>query len=201
MTKKKVVSERASYYKQIIKLLTPSRKKIYYTQLMDGRIFIYDRNYLLASFGYVGGRYISNLKLNTKKYIDTVIGDSLQLEDSYMERGTELKQLLDKLFPLAIHCHPNVKHAYEFSIIEACLLDPSTIVELSRKTQFGCDVALTNVEGYVSSSFRYFYTHRLKYIFVRYHSRKPDVRLKEIIIPSIRREKFIEALDRGVWMD
>jgi len=161
---------------------------------MDGKVYVYDHDIILASFTYTGGLHIGYLRFNTKGYIDKNIRSFLKLDDSYMACGNELKELLDKLLPNASDCHHSVKYAYEFSIIESALCDPSTKIEVSDPDRFGFLVKFENPAGFISGSFRCNRSGKLKHVWVRYNSRTPDIRLKEMVVPLSKRKWLHEVL-------
>lgn len=158
---------------------------------------MYSDEYLMASFRYYGGINIRDLKLNTKNFIGKKIYNSLHMADYLMAGGDKLNALLKELLPEANLCIPTMKHAYEFSIIEAGLLDTRTRIELSNIKETMYDVAFVNNESYVSCSFRYYKKGgMLKHIFLRYHSRVCDVRLDKIMIPKCKMYIFEDLLSR-----
>lgn len=184
-------------FKDLYNLLTEYKKPLHIKQLMDGRAYVYSKDYLLASFRYYGGINITDLKLNTKNFIGKEIYRSLHMADYLMAGGDKLNLLLKSLLPDAKLCIPTMKHAYEFSIIEAALLDTNTRIELSNIKPTMYDVALVNYSSYVSCSFRYYKKGKMiKHIFLRYHSRVPDVKLEKIMIPSCKVHIFDDLLNR-----
>lgn len=189
--------KKTNIFKDLYRLLTNTKKTIYTKQLHDGSVYVYDNKFMLASFRYYGGTSIINLKLNTKKYLGKKIYPKLHMADYLMEGGDALNALLKQLFPDANKCNWSMKHAYEFSIIEAALLDLTTQIEVTDIRPYMFNVAMVNVEGYVSCSFRYLpKTGVMKNIFLRYSSRVADVRLDKIIVPVYRRHLFDELLVR-----
>lgn len=178
-------------------LLTNTKRALYTKQLHDGTVYVYDKNFLLASFRYYGGTSISNLRLNTKEYLGKKIYHKLHLADYQAKGGDKLNALLKSLFPDARLCNPLMRNAYEYSIIEAALLDSSTKIEVTNIEDGRFDVAMVNVDGYVSCSFRYSRIRcMMKNIFLRYHSKKHDVRLAHLHVPKYRTHLLEELLTR-----
>lgn len=183
----------------LIKILTPvpnSKKHIFIRQLHDGTVAVYDRFNLLSTFTYSGGKHIRNLVLNTKKYMGKSFGEIIRLDDYHATGGERLKVMLDELLPDAKDCNVYMKHALEFSIIEAALLDTDTRIELSDINRYGFSVAMVNIDGYTSSSFRFYHSGRLERIFIRYSGKAPDIRLDKILIPSKCMHLFTDLLTR-----
>lgn len=184
-------------YKQIITILCPKQGKVTCKQLLDGSVYVYDTKKLIASFKWYGGNRLYNVRLNTRHYIDKDISKVVyKLNDDSMPYGPELAAVLKERLPMAPECHPLFKNAYEFSILESCIRDTTTQFEISRVTKFGFDVAMVNVEGYVSSSFRFLNSGKLKHIFIRYNSRQKDIKLPLIYIPPTRMHLFTDLLTR-----
>lgn len=182
-------------YKELLKILKSKKKTIYARMLHDGCVYIYDNETILASFKYFGGRNIRYLRINTKDYIDRDLFPRMLLDDSCMAGGTELANKLRELFPNANQCNSNMRHAFEFSIIEAALLDPNSCIELSRHTKHTFDVAIVNYDYNISISFRYLYSGTLRYVYLRYNHKK-GVKLKHIHIPPYRLNIFNDLLNR-----
>lgn len=117
--------------------------------------------------------------------------------DYLMAGGDKLKALLKHLFPDAHLCRPNMKHAYEYSIIESTLLDTTTRIEVTGETAYKFDVAMVNIEGYVSCSFRYLKRRgSITQIYIRYSSRHKAIRLDEISVPPYQKHLFMDLLTR-----
>lgn len=184
-------------YKHLANILRPVRGKVSVTQLLDGTVYIYDTKKLIGSFKYYGGNRLYNVRLNTRQYINKDISKSIyKLNDDTMPHGPALAVILKEILPNASECNPQFKHAYEFSILESCIQDTTTQFEISRINKNGFDVAMINVDGFVSSSFRFLYSGKLKYIFIRYNSRQKDIKLPLIYIPPNRMQLFLDLLTR-----
>lgn len=184
-------------FKDLLNILKTTKKNIFTKILHDGSVYIYDSKNLLASFKYYGGTNIIDLKINSKRYIGKTFYRKLKLSDVCMTGGTELCSLLRTIFPDANKCNPYMNHAYEFSILEAALLDPDTRIELSRHCDKGFDVALMNYENNITSSFRYYNRGMIRYVYLRYNL-KVGVKINTIHIPKYRIHLFTDLLTRDL---
>lgn len=181
-------------YKELINLL--NKPHIQTKQLLDGHIFLYNQDYLMASFYYYGGTTIFGLVLNTKNYIGHSFYHSMKLYDEYLSSGTALGVLLKERFPMAKECNDKMQYAYEYSIVEWLLNSPTSMIEVSP-TQFGYAVAIVNNEAFTSCSFRYATKGKeIKKLWLRYSSRVKTVQLDRIIVPRCRWEFMDQLIDR-----
>lgn len=183
-------------YTQLIEILTSKRKPLRFRQLDDGTIYIYDSEFLLASFRYYGSRRIYDLKLNTRESIDKNFFPSMKLIDSFMTRGEELYQVLLAKFPDANKCSSDYKHAYELSIIEWLIHNEETQMEITHKTTKWFDVAIVHPSAYTSCSFRYVIaSNRLRNLFLRYNTRQKDIKVDWVNVPPRLHEMFLNLKD------
>lgn len=181
-------------FKDLINLLNrpTTRRK----QLLDGKVFLYSRNYLIASFYYYGGSTISRLILNTKNYIGRSFKPSMNLVDADLKGGDALCVLLKEKFPMAKECNQKMAYAYEFSIVEWLLNDTSSMIEV-KPVKFGYDVAIVNVDAYASCSFRYLTGAKaIRKLWLRYNSRVKTVKVDRLLVPRCRWVFMEELVDR-----
>lgn len=191
--------KRTNIFEDLYNLLTSHTKPLYIKRLFDGSVYVYSKDHLLASFRYYGGTSIVDLRLNTKSHIGKVFKARYYMGDYIMPGGDRLRSYLKELLPEAVYCYPTMRNAYEYSILESALLDLSTCIEVSNIKKHSYDVALVNNESYVSSSFRYYPNKGLvTNLFLRYHSRVPDVKGMRIKVPFIRRHVFSDLLTRDL---
>lgn len=190
--------KRTNYYRELYAMLTKSKYKVHIQQLADGQVFVYNSDFLMASFSYFGGNYIRELKLNTRTYLDKEIGSPLLLDDSYLDGGNKLKLLLDIILPDAGLCVGWFQFAKELAFVESILMDSDTVIEIENKTKRSFDVVLINDAKYASCSFHYVPTsYTISDVFIRYSRRHKDIRMDiSIKIPEFKRE-----LIHGVIMD
>ncbi len=182
-------------FKDIITLLNNHKTRT--KQLLDGHVFIYNREFLMASFYYYGGSTISRLVLNTKKYIGHSFYSSLNLIEEYLSGGDALCLLLKEKFPKASECNEKMAYAYEFSIVEWLLNDPASMVEFIP-SRFGYDFSIVNIPANTSCSFRYVVKGKeIKKLWLRYHSRVKTVKVERIIIPRCRWDFMDQLIDRS----
>ena len=189
--------KRTNYYRELYGMLTKSKYNVHVQQLADGQVYLYNKNFLMATFGYFGGNYIRDLRINSRTYLDREIGSPLILSDSYLDGGDKLKLLLDVILPNANLCSGGFKFAKELAFIESILLDVDTVIEIENKRRLSCDVIMVNNEKYVSCSFHYIFgSHVIESVFIRYSRRHKDIRLDDILIriPVFKRELIRSAI-------
>lgn len=196
--KTKNLKERTNPLKDLLKLLNNKRKKLHIKQLLDGTVYVYDNEFMLASFKYFGGTYVTGLRLNTKKYIGRSIYNQLRLYRKDVAQSTELGEKLKELLPFASQCVPKLKHALELSIIESAICDTDSEIEVYTTNKFGFGVEIINNDRYVSIGFKYLYSGKLKNVFLRYSPRQKDIRIPFIVLPFQCKPFFINLMNRPI---
>lgn len=189
---------RIGLFEDLYILLTDPSKDIYARQFWDGTVYIYDKKFILSSFRYYGGISIHDVRLHTPAHLGKTFCPTLHLGDYIMSYGDKLKIVLKEMFPDARKCHQQMRYAYEFSIIEAALLDTNTQIEVTNIKEKQFDVALLSVEQYISSSFVYC-NHTKKHlrdVYVKYHSMIRADRVDKLIIPPYTTYLFDDLLTR-----
>lgn len=189
-------TEHTNPLKDLLKLLNNKTKKIYVKQLLDGTVYVYDNEFMMARFKYFGGTYITGLHLNTKKYIGRSIYNQLRLYRKDVAQSTELGDKLKELLPNANKCIPKLKHALELSIIEAAICDQESTIEIYNTNKYGFGVEIVHNERYVSIGFKYLYSGKLKNVFLRYSPRQKDIRIHLITLPVYCKPFFIDLMMR-----
>lgn len=209
-------AKRTTVFKELLYMLDPTyprplpksgkkkagrHRQLSVRQLRDGSIYIYSNDELLASFAYGGGTDIRRVKINTKSYINRDVSkSSFYMHDRTGEGGSRLKEVLDELFPDTIkECLPSMRYAYEFSIIESALRDPTTQIEVSNIHETWFDVALVNVEGFVSCSFRFRSREvALENVYLKYSPKKKIFRAGSMRFPEDCLDLFWGLLERDL---
>lgn len=109
----------------------PDGRKIkLFHQLRDGRVFVWDGLGLLVTFRYFGGATLYEIEFrrgqykNKKRTNKTVMGD---------DEG-ELRDRLAELFPNAGECNPRFACGYEWYLLESCIHDKTTVVNVKHST-------------------------------------------------------------------
>lgn len=179
--------------KDLIRLLTDTKRNVYCRQLHDGKCYVYTNDGLMASFRWYGGFRLYDLRLNTKRYIDKPLYNIMRLDDRVYRGCSILLPLLHTHFPYAKTCNNDYKHGLEWSIIEAALLDSTTCIEIEQ-VRYGLTVAMVNMNHYISCSFKYLPANgRLVRVFIRFNGKEKDIRVIDMRVPPYGIE-LIEGL-------
>ena len=189
-------ASRQSPIKHLIKIFK-NRHPVNVVTLHDGTFYLYNATTLLRSFRYYGGVRIYDMRINVKRYIENPIHDKIILQENVFKGSLELKRILDERYPYAKAFNPNMRHAFEFSFIENALRDTGTGFEVKEVSEGIYDIVMVHVEGYVSSSMRWYVEKgEIGRIFLRYRKKGKDVRIKSRIkIPDSVKFLFEDLLD------
>lgn len=175
------------------------KTNIYASQLYDGTVRIFNKDFLIMSFRYYGGKRIYDLKMNTPNLIGKSKYKEIVLDDRVYRSSSKVKEILDSLFPNAKRCNNKMKHGLEYSIIESAILDENSEINVSKINENLTNVSINNENEKLTCSFKLSLDKmRLNDVFVKFYKKGGiDGKYKEIRIPKGKETIFIKLIKKN----